>query len=162
MRLEIGEIVNRESPKGRETYSMRRGTVSLPSLRGFSVKISPNPSRTFPIVPVPLPLNTLLIEEMFQRKQLKREEDARRRQKEIEEKERMRLADEQKAEREANEMLQRARQSAAKANGDEDAIALQREMLRQQEQERRQREALANGVDLTSHMELMANFEANF
>lgn len=96
------------------------------------------------------------------RKQLKREEDARRRQKEIEEKERMRLADEQKAEREANEMLQRARNNAAKSNGDKDSIALQREMLRQQEQERRQREAMANGVDLTSHMELMANFEANF
>lgn len=162
MRLEIGEIVHGESPKGQETYCSAARRVSLPSPRGFPVKISPLAFFSYSPQSVPLPLNTLLIEEMFQRKQLKREEDARRRQKEIEEKERMRLADEQKAEREANEMLQRARQSAAKANGDEDAIALQREMLRQQEQERRQREALANGVDLTSHMELMANFEANF
>uniref|UniRef100_A0A914WHT4 Bromodomain-containing protein 2 n=1 Tax=Plectus sambesii TaxID=2011161 RepID=A0A914WHT4_9BILA len=132
--------------------------------------------------PKPSPLNKVTTTASFEqfrkqakdkeerRKQLKREEDARKRQKELEEKERMRLADEQKAEREANEMLQRARQSTAakptaSANTntpDENGIALQREMLRQQEQERRQREAMANGVDLTSHMELMANFEANF
>jgi len=38
----------------------------------------------------------------------------------------------------------------------------QRELLRQQEQERRRREAMDNGVDMTAQMELMANFEANF
>ncbi|VDK78937.1 unnamed protein product [Litomosoides sigmodontis] len=76
------------------------------------------------------------------RKQLRVEEERRRRLKEQEEKERAK----DQAEAENAELEQRR----------------QNELLRQKEQERRRREAMSTGGDVTSQMDLMLNFEANF
>ncbi|EJD76176.1 bromodomain containing protein [Loa loa] len=76
------------------------------------------------------------------RKQLRVEEERRRRLKEQEEKERAK----DQAAAETAEMEQRK----------------QNELLRQKEQERRRREAMSTGGDVTSQMDLMLNFEANF
>ncbi|VDM95641.1 unnamed protein product [Thelazia callipaeda] len=76
------------------------------------------------------------------RKQLRVEEERRRRLKEQEEKERAK--DQEAVE---NAELEQRRQN---------------ELLRQKEQERRRREAMSTGGDVTSQMDLMLNFEANF
>ncbi|VBB31273.1 unnamed protein product [Acanthocheilonema viteae] len=76
------------------------------------------------------------------RKQLRVEEEQRRRLKEQEEKERAK----DQAAAETAELEQRR----------------QNELLRQKEQERRRREAMSTGGDVTSQMDLMLNFEANF
>uniref|UniRef100_A0A915PH32 Bm4523 n=1 Tax=Setaria digitata TaxID=48799 RepID=A0A915PH32_9BILA len=76
------------------------------------------------------------------RKQLRVEEERRRRLKEQEEKERAK----DQAAAESAELEQRR----------------QNELLRQKEQERRRREAMSTGGDVTSQMDLMLNFEANF
>ncbi|KAM3727778.1 Bromodomain-containing protein [Dirofilaria immitis] len=76
------------------------------------------------------------------RKQLRVEEERRRRLKEQEEKERAK----DQAAAETAELEQRR----------------QNELLRQKEQERRRREAMSTGGDVTSQMDLMLNFEANF
>uniref|UniRef100_A0AAF5PM42 Uncharacterized protein n=1 Tax=Wuchereria bancrofti TaxID=6293 RepID=A0AAF5PM42_WUCBA len=76
------------------------------------------------------------------RKQLRVEEERRRRLKEQEERERAK----DQAAAETAELEQRR----------------QNELLRQKEQERRRREAMSTGGDVTSQMDLMLNFEANF
>nr|CDQ06843.1 Bm10119, isoform c [Brugia malayi] len=76
------------------------------------------------------------------RKQLRMEEERRRRLKEQEERERVK----DHAAIKTAELEQRR----------------QNELLRQKEQERRRREAMSTGGDVTSQMDLMLNFEANF
>jgi bromodomain-containing protein 4 len=44
----------------------------------------------------------------------------------------------------------------------QDAAARQREIDRIREQERRRRQAMANRIDITEQMDLMANFEQTF
>lgn len=112
------------------------------------------------------------------RRQLKREEDVRKRAREIEERAAAAASPATRPDTKSIDIVAdivdkdaKSKQTSSvpppRKNGDSgvavvDDIAKQRERLRLQEQERRRRDALSNGVDMTSQMELMANFEMNF